>query len=523
MFLTSACAMRRARAQNLPELNVDRGPITVSSHTARSSTATRSLGIRLTELPSVYVHRADTFTRYREVDFSAPSNHADASTNRQWRDAGSFRQLRVEQLSTPVFTPTLPTLSAKSSRRHGAGASARRSRTPANAKHPSAGSQMESSGMPVAVAIKKYWKFLSPTDRDNILRYKYVWYVPVPKSKAHKGTNVDVDKVGKRGGEHKSRALTESGHRGHVAFRFEKLSVLGAGNFGQVTRCLDHKRKREVALKMICTDESFEMQARIEVAALERTKNGSPYVVEMLEHFVFRDQVCVVFELLHINLYEWLASREFKGLDMSIVQRITWQMMHALQYLKRIGVVHCDVKPENILLTRPGAHDVKLIDFGSACFKDKTTYTYIQSRFYRAPEVMLGIDYGHSIDVWSLACVVAELFTGRTLFTGDDEAQQLSEIAKKIGPPPRSVIHESTNSDSRVDVRVLTARDDDDDARTGASTSTRKASARSRAVVECDDARFNSFLRQALRWDKARRLTPERALTHRFLNRVALR
>ena len=92
---------------------------------------------------------------------------------------------------------------------------------------------------------------------------------------------------------------------------------------------------------------------------------------------------------------------------------------------------------------------------------------------------MLGIDYGHSIDVWSLACVVAELFTGRTLFTGDDEAQQLSEIAKKIGPPPRSVIHESTNSDSRVDVRVLTAIDDDD-ARTGASTSTRKASARAR-------------------------------------------
>ena len=117
--------------------------------------------------------------------------------------------------------------------------------------------------MPVAVAIKKYWKFLSPTDRDNILRYKYVWYVPVPKSKAHKGTNVDVDKVGKRGGVHKLRALSESGHRGHVAFRFEKLSVLGAGNFGQVTRCLDHKRKREVALKMICTDESFEMQARI--------------------------------------------------------------------------------------------------------------------------------------------------------------------------------------------------------------------------------------------------------------------
>ena len=213
-----------------------------------------------------------------------------------------------------------------------------------------------------------------------------MWYVPVPKSKAHKCTNVDVDKVGKRGGEHKSRALTESGHRGHVAFRFEKLSVLGAGNFGQVTRCLDHKRKREVALKMICTDESFEMQARIEVAALERTKNGSPYVVEMLEHFVFRDQVCVVFELLHINLYEWLASREFKGLDMSIVQRITWQMMHALQYLKRIGVVHCDVKPENILLARPGAHDVKLIDFGVPALKTRPRTRTFKADFIAHPK-----------------------------------------------------------------------------------------------------------------------------------------
>jgi dual specificity tyrosine-phosphorylation-regulated kinase 2/3/4 len=135
---------------------------------------------------------------------------------------------------------------------------------------------------------------------------------------------------------------------------------------------------------------------------------------------------------------------------------------------------------------------------------------------------MLGIDYGHPIDVWSLACVVAELFTGRTLFTGDDEARQLSEISKRLGPPPRSVIHESTNPDRRVDVSVLTALDDDD-ARACALTSNRKASVRSSVVVECGDTRFNSFLRQALRWDQTRRLTPERALTHIFLNRVALR
>ena len=492
----------------------------MSSHMARSSGAMRSLGIRLTELPSVYVHRAEAFTRNRDGDFSVRSNHAHASKHHLYRDGGAFRQLRVEQLSTPVFTPTLPTLSAKSSRRHGAGASARSARDRAKVTRASTDSQTEPHGMPVAVAIKKYWKFLEPTDRDNILRYKYVWYVPT--FKAHKGTNGGIDEIDKSDGSKKRRPLRKGDQNGHVAFRFEKLNVLGAGNFGQVTRCLDHKRKREVALKMICADESFELQARIEVSALERTRNGSPYVVEMFEHFVFCDQVCVVFELLHINLYEWLASRDFKGLDMSIVQHIAWQMMHALVYLKRIGIVHCDIKPENILLRRPGAYDVKLIDFGSACFKDSTTYTYIQSRFYRAPEVMLGIDYGHPIDVWSLACVVAELFTGRTLFTGDDEARQLSEISKRLGPPPRSVIHESTNPDRRVDVSVLTALDDDD-VRACALTSNRKASVRSSVVVECGDTRFNSFLRQALRWDQTRRLTPERALTHIFLNRVALR
>lgn len=61
---------------------------------------------------------------------------------------------------------------------------------------------------------------------------------------------------------------------------------------------------------------------------------------------------------------------------------------------------------------------VQVIDFGSSCFEGEQVYSYIQSRFYRSPEVMLGLGYGTPIDIWSLACILAELYTGYPLFPG---------------------------------------------------------------------------------------------------------
>jgi dual specificity tyrosine-phosphorylation-regulated kinase 2/3/4 len=74
--------------------------------------------------------------------------------------------------------------------------------------------------------------------------------------------------------------------------------------------------------------------------------------------------------------------------------------------------VHCDLKPENILLKGPTKSTIKLIDFGSSCFENERLYTYIQSRFYRSPEVILGMPYGMPIDMWSFGCILAELYSG---------------------------------------------------------------------------------------------------------------
>ena len=77
-------------------------------------------------------------------------------------------------------------------------------------------------------------------------------------------------------------------------------------------------------------------------------------------------------------------------------------MLQALKFMRDENIIHCDMKPENILLKSKDKSGIKVIDFGSSCFSDQRIYTYIQSRFYRAPEIVLGIPYNFAIDMWSL-------------------------------------------------------------------------------------------------------------------------
>lgn len=116
-------------------------------------------------------------------------------------------------------------------------------------------------------------------------------------------------------------------------------------------------------------------------------------LVKMKDYFVFRSHVCIVFELLSMNLYEFIKNTDFRGVSMGLIRRFAIQLLHSLKFVKEQEIIHCDLKPENILLKTPTKSGIKIIDFGSSCFIDEIVYTYIQSRFYRAPEIMLGIPY----------------------------------------------------------------------------------------------------------------------------------
>ena len=215
--------------------------------------------------------------------------------------------------------------------------------------------------------------------------------------------------------------------------------LLGHGTFGQVFKCKRRDTNEDVAIKVIKNQPAYYHQARVEIGVLQflntrADPNDHHCIVRLLDFFLHKNHLCLVFELLGMNLYEIIKHNKFKGLSLPLVRVFISQMLVALNVLRKSRIVHCDLKPENILLKNSTGADVKLIDFGSACFESKTVYSYIQSRFYRSPEVVIGHPYGMSIDMWSLGCVAAELFLGLPLFPGASEHDLLSRIEATVGP-----------------------------------------------------------------------------------------
>jgi len=106
-------------------------------------------------------------------------------------------------------------------------------------------------------------------------------------------------------------------------------------------------------------------------------------------------------------------------------------------------VIHCDLKPENVMLFRPNEQRIKVIDFGSSCSSSHKPFTYIQSRFYRSPEVLLCRSYSYAIDMWSLGCMLVEMHTGSPLFNGKNEYEQMHKICELLGLPPQHMLQQA--------------------------------------------------------------------------------
>lgn len=157
-------------------------------------------------------------------------------------------------------------------------------------------------------------------------------------------------------------------------------------------------------------------------------------------------------------MYDIISQTE-RGLPLDRVRHYLRQILEALVSLKQSNLIHCDLKPENILVGADSS-TLKLIDFGSAAFNGHQVYTYIQSRYYRAPEVLLGCytnsgtirgktspAYNQSIDMWSLGCTAIELFINTPIFPGKYDYDQMLKIIEFCGLPSADMIHNSINRD----------------------------------------------------------------------------
>ncbi|XP_063016637.1 homeodomain-interacting protein kinase 3 isoform X1 [Melospiza melodia melodia] len=233
---------------------------------------------------------------------------------------------------------------------------------------------------------------------------------------------------------------------------YEVLDFLGRGTFGQVVKCWKRGTNEIVAIKILKNHPSYVRQGQIEVSILARlsTENADEFnFVRAYECFQHRNHTCLVFEMLEQNLYDFLKQNKFSPLQLKVIRPILQQVATALKKLKSLGLIHADLKPENIMLVDPvrQPYRVKVIDFGSASHVSKTICsTYLQSRYYRAPEIILGLPFCEAIDMWSLGCVIAELFLGWPLYPGALEYDQIRYISQTQGLPGEQLLSMGTKT-----------------------------------------------------------------------------
>lgn len=269
-------------------------------------------------------------------------------------------------------------------------------------------------------------------------------------------------------------------------------------------------------MKIIRNKKKFQHQAGVEVKILkhlrEKDNNDDNNIIKIKDYIIFRKHLCISFELLSIDLYEFIKNNNFRGVSLGLIRRFAIQILQALKYIKDEKIIHCDLKPENILLKNINKSGIKIIDFGSSCFEDERIYTYIQSRFYRAPEIILGIPYTSAIDIWSFGCILAELYSGYPLFPGESEHDQLGYIMEICGVPHKNLLDQSTRG------KLFFEDDYSPILKENSRGKVRRPYTKSLSnVLQCTDKGFIRFLKGCLAWDPKERFSPTEALLNEWI------
>eukprot|EP00930_Biecheleria_cincta_P083070 TRINITY_DN72702_c0_g1_i1.p1 TRINITY_DN72702_c0_g1~~TRINITY_DN72702_c0_g1_i1.p1 ORF type:complete len:421 (+),score=53.12 TRINITY_DN72702_c0_g1_i1:26-1288(+) len=341
--------------------------------------------------------------------------------------------------------------------------------------------------------------------------------------------------------------------------RFKILKLAGQGTFGTALYVRDLRRGEEVAMKVIRSVDKYLKEAKIEIEILTRLAEAdtgrSSGIVRLHEHFTARIRgkrhVCIIFEKLSKSLWDVLERNNCRGFTLAQVREFGRQLFRAVGFCHKQKLTHTDLKPENILLcddvleTPDGrgwqiaSTETRLIDFGGATFHDDHHSSMINTRQYRAPEVMLGLGWSYPSDIWSCGCVLPELLTGSPLFSAHRNLEHFALMKKILG---REL--ERTMAQKALDMYTASGcrgkSSDSSQERGGRSPSTvaidrlldssgrlrwpGRAKASTVARVEraklleeqFDDRWFVDLLQRCLVYDPSRRITADEALRHPF-------
>jgi len=404
--------------------------------------------------------------QYRNVP--PPLQPATRTTNLSSRSSVRSSQLSPMSIHTPSTNTDRPRRTNKATKPRTATATAKRQKAQALQSHSahSHGRALKIESHPVH-AHKKVISLISDSDSDTSLG-------------ARSESTVSL-----------SSSEVEQDEKGYLVFKkglvlldkFKLSKQLGKGTFSRVFQCSDRKnRSRTVAVKVIRNVYKYQVAAQTEIEVLRRIRqndaNDSSCCIHLLEHHEFRGHPLLVFPLLGRSVYSYMVHGGYKPFSLTDAIDLLEQVVRGVAFIHSLGIIMTDLKPENIvfveepmnpnqananqsrrsnLVMRSGSGSgnhhkcnkltstrIKLIDFGSAVMHKKgaTHKHLIQTRHYRAPEVILKLKWSFAADLWSIGCILVELVYGRMLFNTHCSIDHLNQIVKCIDAPPSSMLEE---------------------------------------------------------------------------------
>ncbi|MCO5577405.1 hypothetical protein L7F22_031237 [Adiantum nelumboides] len=297
---------------------------------------------------------------------------------------------------------------------------------------------------------------------------------------------------------------------------FEKLGKVGEGTYGKVYRALDRRTGRLVAMKktrLEINEEGVPSTTLREISLLQ-TLSQCIYIVKLLSveqiYKKGKTGLYLIFEFMDTDLKKYIEVHgRNQGqlrvpLPMKLIKSFMFQLCKGVAHCHRHGVMHRDLKPQNLLIDKDKGL-LKIADFGlSRAFSvPLKSYTHeIVTLWYRAPEVLLGAThYSTPIDIWSVGCIFAELSRRQPLFPGDSELQQLLHIFKLLGTPDESIWPGVNKLRDWHDYPQWNAGEID------------------KAVPNLDEQGVD-LLSRMLRYDPAQRISAKAALEHPFFDEL---
>jgi len=347
-----------------------------------------------------------------------------------------------------------------------------------------------------------------------------------------------------------SRPPVLDDEEGHLIFskgdviqdRYRIIRELGEGTFGKVVECEDMAKNKNIAIKIIKNVKKYRDAAKLEINVLKKLAGYDPECkykcVQMYDWFDYHGHKCIAFQLLGKSVFDFLKDNNYEPYPMEHVRSVAYELTLAVNFVHSNHLTHTDLKPENILffdsnkvkknkksnsdvLLNP---EIRLIDFGSATFDHEHHSSIIQTRHYRAPEVILKIGWTQACDIWSIGCIVIELALGYMLFDTHNSLEHLAMMERILGPIPQDM---ALQSGSSYFVKGKGVLDWDRESKEGRYVR-RKVKELERYIPR--DQRENrdwidmfDLIRKMLEYDPKKRIKLADAFSHPFLEKYNLR